>query len=156
MVSFSSPSDPFTLAGAVPVDVDLHDALARLALFADFERPDYDDLLSVAREVSFAEGERVVARGQLDVGLYVIVEGEVSVVLEDEELAVLPRGSFFGEISSLLGEPVVADVMARSPLRCLVIPADQIEAILLAHPRVALRMLKTEARRLKGTDEARA
>jgi CRP-like cAMP-binding protein len=144
------------LRNLVPVNVDLQDALARLALFADFEPSDLAQLLEMAQEVSFREGERVVERGQLDIGLYVIVEGEVSVVFQDEELAVLPRGSFFGEISSLLGEAVVADIVARSPLRCLVIPPGEVENLLLAQPRVALRMLKTEARRLKTTDEARA
>ena len=138
------------------VDVELQDALARLALFADFEERDFDTLLAVANEAAFPEGVRVVERGQEDVGLYVIVEGEVSVVFEDAELAVLPRGSFFGEISCLLGEPVVADIIARSPLRCLVIPSDEVEQFLLHQPRVTLRMLKTEARRLKSMDEARA
>jgi CRP-like cAMP-binding protein len=138
------------------VDVELQDALSRLALFADFEPLDFERLLLVAAEVEFPEGARVVERGQEDVGLYVIVEGEVSVVFEDAELAVLPRGSFFGEISCLLGEPVVADIVARSPLRCLVIPAREVEQFLLHHPRVAVRMLKTEARRLKSMDEARA
>jgi len=37
-----------------------------------------------------------------------------------------------------------------------VIPPDEVETLLLAHPRATLRMLKTEARRLKTTDEARA
>jgi CRP-like cAMP-binding protein len=141
----------------VAVDnVELQEALARLALFADFEAADFERLLSLGQEVAFREGSYVVERGQLDIGLYVIVEGEVSVVLEDEELAVLPRGSFFGEISALLGEPVVADIIARSPLRCLVIPPEEVENLLLHHPRVTLRMLKIEARRLKTTDEARA
>lgn len=138
------------------VNGELQDALGRLALFADFERDALDELLLLAEEVSFREGERVVERGQSGIGLYVIVEGEVSVVFQDEELAMLPRGSFFGEISCLLGEPVVADIVARSPLRCLLIPPDEVETLLLAHPRVTLRMLKTEARRLKATDEARA
>jgi CRP-like cAMP-binding protein len=140
----------------MPVDVELQDALSRLALFADFEQQDFERLLAVATELEFPEGARVVERGQEDVGLYVIAEGEVSVVFEDAELAVLPRGSFFGEISALLGEPVVADIVARSPLRCLVIPAGEIEQFLIHHPRVTLRMLKTEARRLKSMDEARA
>ena len=138
------------------VDVDLLDGLARLALFADFDRPHLEELLAIAEDVSFPEGEWIIRRGETDVGLYVIVDGEVSVYFEDEELAVLPRGSFFGEISTLLEEPAVADVVSRSPLRCLVIPADQVETLLLAHPRVTLRMLKTEARRLKTTDESRA
>jgi CRP-like cAMP-binding protein len=140
----------------VPVDVDLQDALARLALFADFEPADYDELLAVAREVSYPEGVRVLERGQLPTGLFVIVDGEAGVVLDDVEIALLPRGSYFGEISSLLGEQVVADVVTRSPLRCLLISAEELEPFLLAHPRVTLRMLKTEARRLKSADEARA
>ena len=138
------------------VNLELQDALARLALFADFAPADFERLLSIAQEVSFPEGVRVVERGQLDIGLHVIVEGEVGVVFQDEELAVLPRGSFFGEISCLLGEPVVADIVARSPLRCLVIPPQEVDTLLLQHPRVTLRMLKIEARRLKTTDEARA
>jgi CRP-like cAMP-binding protein len=140
----------------VTVNLELQDSLARLALFADFAPADFERLLSIAQEVSFPEGVRVVERGQLDIGLHVIVEGEVGVVFQDEELAVLPRGSFFGEISCLLGEPVVADIVARSPLRCLVIPPQEVDTLLLQHPRVTLRMLKTEARRLKTTDEARA
>lgn len=138
------------------VDVDLLDALARLALFADFDRAALQELLEVGEDVTFGEGEFVLRRGQTEAGLHVIVEGEVGVVFDDVELAVLPRGSFFGEISSLLGEAVVADVISRSPLRCLVIPPAAVEAFLLAEPRVTLRMLKTEARRLKTTDEARA
>ena len=137
-------------------DVDLLDALARLALFADFERGALEQLLEVAEDVTFGEGEYVLQRGQTEVGLHVIVEGEVGVVLDDVELAVLPRGSFFGEISSLLGESVVADVISRSPLRCLVIPPGDLDEFLLAEPRVTLRMLKTEARRLKSKDEGRA
>jgi len=144
------------LQGPVTVNLELQDALARLALFADFAPADFERLLSIAQEVSFPEGVRVVERGQLDIGLHVIVEGEVGVVFQDEELAVLPRGSFFGEISCLLGEPVVADIVARSPLRCLVIPPQEVDTLLLQHPRVTLRMLKIEARRLKTTDEARA
>ena len=106
-------------------------------------------------ERSFGEGEWVVRRGETDVGLYVIVAGEVGVVLDGHELAVLKKGSFFGEISALLGEPAVADVVARSPLRCLYLDDEQVEPFLLEHPIVMLRMLQAEARRLRTTDELR-
>jgi CRP-like cAMP-binding protein len=139
----------------MPVDGDLKDALGRLALFADFGPSDYAKLLEIARVAEYSEGERVVARGDTKAGLFVLVDGEVSVVFEDEELAVLPRGSFFGEISVLLEEPIVADIIARAPLRCLLIEPEHVETLLIEHPRVTLRMLKTEARRLKTMDEAR-
>lgn len=137
------------------INVELQEALRRVALFADFAPADFELLLTLAREVEFEEGVRVVEQGQAEAGLFIVVEGEVGVVVDDQELVVLPRGSFFGEISCLLDEPVVADVIARSPLRCLVIPPSAVEQFLLEHPRVTLRMLKTEARRLKSMDESR-
>jgi CRP-like cAMP-binding protein len=97
----------------------------------------------------------VVRRGEVDVGLNIIVDGEVSVVLEGDELAALSKGSFFGEISALLGEPAVADVIARTPLQCLFIKPEDVEPFLIANPRVMYRMLQAEARRLRTTDELR-
>jgi len=137
------------------LDLALLESVSRLGLFADLPRDEIEELVSRMREVSFDEGEWVVRRGQTDVGLHVIVDGEAGVVLNDEELAVLPQGSFFGEISALLGEPTVADVVARAPLRCLFVPAEGVEAFLLTSPLLMLRMLQTEARRLRTTDEIR-
>jgi CRP-like cAMP-binding protein len=136
-------------------DVALVRSVSRLALFADLEQEQLDSLLSVLEEVTFSEGEWVLRRGQTNVGLYVIVDGEVGVQLDDEEIAVLSKGSFFGEISVLLDEPTVADVLSRTPLRCLYVPAEEVEGFLIANPRVMFRMLQTEARRLQATDELR-
>jgi CRP-like cAMP-binding protein len=139
------------MATALP----LLESAARLMLFADLPGDELETLLPQMQEVTYDEGEWVARRGQVDLGLHVIVDGEAGVVLNDEELAVLPTGSFFGEISALLGEDVVADVVARAPLRCLVVPPSEVESFLRASPTVMLRMLQTEARRLRTTDELR-
>jgi CRP-like cAMP-binding protein len=136
-------------------DLPLLESTARLPLFAELAQSELESLLPRMQEVTYDEGEWVARRGQRDLGLHVIVDGEVSVVLEGEELAVLPAGSFFGEISALLGEEVVADVFARAPLRCLHVLADEVESFLLASPILMLRMFQTEARRLRATDELR-
>jgi len=136
-------------------DVALLESVSRLSLFHDLGQAELDTILSTLSEVAFGEGEWVLRRGQTDVGLYVIVDGEVGVLLNDEELAVLSKGSFFGEISALLDEPTVADVLPRTPLRRLFVPADQVEGFLEANPRIMYRMLQTEARRLQVTDELR-
>jgi CRP-like cAMP-binding protein len=136
-------------------DVALLESASRLALFADLPAAELDKLLSTLDEVSYGEGQWVVRRGQSDVGLHIIVDGEVGVLLEDEELATLSKGSFFGEISALLGESTVADVIARTPLRGLVVPIGEVKNFLLANPLVMYRMLQTEARRLRTTDELR-
>jgi CRP-like cAMP-binding protein len=41
--------------------------------------------------------------------------------------------------------------VAETPLRCLVLPADQLERFLTAHPRIMYRLLQGEARKLKNT-----
>ncbi|HEY7731411.1 MAG TPA: cyclic nucleotide-binding domain-containing protein [Gaiellaceae bacterium] len=139
----------------MPGDVALLETASRLALFADLGEAELDLLLPSLQEASYNEGEWVLRRGQERVGIYIIVDGEVGILLEDEELATLSRGSFFGEISALLGEPTVADVIARAPLWCLLVPSDQVEQFLVSNPRVMYRMLQTEARRLQMTDERR-
>ena len=138
------------------VDAQLVDSLAHLALFSDLDRTELEALAAMTGEAVFAEGDWIVRRGQDDLGLYMIVEGEIGVVFEGEELAVLSHGSFFGEISALLGEPAVADILARKSTRCLVVPAADVKDFLLRFPRVMLYMLQTEARRLKTADESRS
>jgi CRP-like cAMP-binding protein len=139
----------------VSVDLALVESVSRLALFADLSYTEIEELLPMVEEILYYEGQWVVRRGEVDVGLNIIVDGEVSVVLEGDELAALSKGSFFGEISALLGEPTVADVIARTPLQCLFIKPEDVESFLVANPRVTFRMLQAEARRLRTTDELR-
>ena len=128
---------------------DLVDTLRRFNLFADLDRAQLEAIADPDRERSFAGGERILRRGMSGSGFYVILEGEATVKLGDEELNRLRPGDFFGEISTLLGERLTADVTADSPMRVLEIPGPKLEAFLLSYPKVMLRMLVTEARRLQ-------
>ncbi len=129
------------------------DTLARLALFADLGRPQLEAIAHTYDEELFGEGQRVLRQGMSGGSLYVIVDGEARVARGDQELARLGRGEFFGDVSALLGAPPTADVVAQTPLRCLVIPGVDVERFLLAYPPVAVRMLKAMVRRLATTLE---
>lgn len=132
---------------------DLTERLSRLALFADVPRAEVESLAARGQEASFREGVFVIRRGEPGLALYVILEGEAASSIDDVERLRLPVGAFFGEVSVLLDEPVLADIVARSPLRCLVVPAAEVEELLLASPRTILNMLKTEARRVRSATE---
>jgi CRP/FNR family cyclic AMP-dependent transcriptional regulator len=129
--------------------------LGRLGIFADLTEAELRDLAAELDERSFPEGGWVLRQGMPGVGLYIIVDGEVGVVIDDEERVTLTTGSFFGEVSVLLDEPTTAGIVVRKPLRCLVIPPNQAKAFLLAHPQVMFRMLQTEARRLRTSSPER-
>jgi len=134
---------------------DLLEELGRLALFADLPRAELEAIARSCDEVSFGEGEWIIRQGDAHSAVYVIVEGEVAVVIDDEDRRVLSKGSFFGEVSVLLEEPASASIVTRTPLTCLVVPGSELQAFLLAHPKVTYRMLKAQARRLKTASEWR-
>jgi CRP-like cAMP-binding protein len=130
---------------------DLAESLSRFNLFADLDRTELEAIADPDGERSFSAGERIMRRGMSGTGFYVILDGEAIVKIGDDELNRLRPGEFFGEISTLLGEPLTADVIAQTPMRVLEIPGPKLEAFLLRYPRVMYRMLLTEARRLQET-----
>ena len=128
------------------------DDLARLSLFADLTRPELEAVAQTYEEQLFRDGERILRQGLTGSGVYVILDGTASVTIDGGERARLGRGELFGEVSSLLGEPPVADVSAVESLRCLVIPAPRLGDFLDAYPPVGYRILQAQARRLRSAN----
>jgi CRP-like cAMP-binding protein len=132
---------------------EVPELLARLSLFADLAPAQLEAVAHRFDEEVFPQGARVLRKGLKGSGLFVILEGEAVVRIDDQELARFGPGDFFGEISVLTGEPPNADVQAATMLRCLVIPGPEFQPFLIQHPRVLYRMLQAEARRLRITTE---
>ncbi len=135
---------------------ELIDTIAGFALFADLTSPQLEGVVHTFEETAFAEGDRVLRQGLSGSGFFVIVDGEAVIVVDGEERARLGRGDFFGEVSILLQEPPIADVVATRPLRCLVLAGPRVEAFLVEHPRVMFRMLQAQARRLRAANRWRS
>jgi CRP/FNR family cyclic AMP-dependent transcriptional regulator len=135
---------------------DLVETLSRVSLFADLTQPQLEDVAHAAQEEVFEEGRRILRENLTGSGLFFVLEGEVVVRLAGRELARLGRGEFFGEISVLLGTPPMADVVAASMVRCLVVSEPDVETFLLERPRILYRMFQAEARRLMAAERRAA
>lgn len=131
---------------------DMVDTLAGLSLFSDLPRPQLEAVAHTFEEEWFAEGQRIIRQGFAGTGFFLVLEGEVSVVIDGQERSRLSRGEFFGEVSVLLGEAPVADVVAARSVRCLVLSGPELEGFLVAYPRVMYRMLQAQARRLRSAN----
>jgi CRP-like cAMP-binding protein len=134
------------------MDTELVSSLARLGIFRDFSTAELSSVAQRLDIVTFRAGELIIRTGQENNSFYIIVEGEAAVSIDDEQRGILVRGSFFGEVSALLGEPATADILTRSPMRCLVVAANELEHFLVANPRLMFRVLQIEARRLQGAN----
>jgi CRP-like cAMP-binding protein len=132
---------------------EVQDVLARLSLFADLSAAQLEGIAHRFEEEVFQAGDRVLRRDLKGSGLFVILDGEAVVRIGEEEITRFGSGEFFGEISLLTGDPPVADIVALTMLRCLVIPGPEFEPFLIENPRVLYRMLQAEARRLRTTTE---
>ena len=135
---------------------EIVDQIAGFALFADLAGPQLQRVAHTFEEQWYAEGERILRQGLTGSGFYVILDGEAAVVIDGTERARLARGDFFGEVSIILGESPIADVVALRPLRCLVLAGPRVETFLVNHPRVMYRMLQVQARRLRAANRWRS
>ena len=133
--------------------MSIAETLGQLALFADLSPSQLEAIAHSHEEDVFAAGERVLRKGLSGGNFYVILKGEAAVEIGGEQRVKLMRGDYFGELSALTGDVPTADVVASTMLRCLVIPAPQLERLLLDRPQLMLRMLRMEAHRLRNTLE---
>jgi CRP-like cAMP-binding protein len=135
---------------------EIVDQIAGFALFADLTTPQLQKIAHLFEEEVYAEGARVLRQGLSGSAFHIILDGEAAVVIDGEQRATLGRGDFFGEVSILLGEPPVADIVASRPLRCLVLPGPQVQSVLLDNPSLTYRMLQALARRLRNANRWRS
>lgn len=132
----------------VDVATDVVDILSRMSLFADLSRTQVEALSHDFEEVAVAPGDRLLRKGFAGNGFHVILSGEASVSTDGDVRLTLGRGDFFGEVTVLLDEKATADVTAITPLRCLVLPADELQSFLLTYPPVMYRLLQSVALRM--------
>jgi CRP-like cAMP-binding protein len=135
---------------------ELVDLLSSLTLFADLSRPQLEQVAHKMTEESFPVGQRILRQGFTGTGFYVILDGEVAVKIDGEERARLAKGDFFGEMSILLGEPPVADIVTMRQLHVLHLGGPELEGFLREHPQVMYRMLKAIALRRRNTSRWRS
>ena len=105
---------------------------ARLRSFPLFGDLDEYDLSEVARwvvEVQAAPGELLIEQGSMPYELFVIEEGTVDVVRDDEPLASLGAGDVVGEIALLARHRRMASVVARTPVRALALHVDALQEL---------------------------
>ena len=108
----------------------------------------------------YAAGELIVRQGETSGELFVVDEGEVTVVRQqgraETELARLGKGKFFGEMALMTGEPRAATVKAAGPCTLLVLDRPELRALLEASPDVAEHISHVLAERQAALADAAA
>jgi CRP-like cAMP-binding protein len=116
-------------------------------LFGDVPRRFRSEVVRWADELDAPAGTEIIRQGEYAQEFFVIVEGEADVVKDGERIAVLEAGQFFGEVGLLGNSWRTASVIARTPMRLLVLAPREFSSLLLAAPAIAERVRDTARER---------
>ena len=102
--------------------------------------------------IAVAAGEYIFRRGESAKVMYLIIEGEVDLMLGETVVEVAKEGSFIGEMALIEDEPRSASARARNDCRVFPIDEARFQLLVKETPFFALQMMKTLARRLRIMD----
>ncbi|MBV8824457.1 MAG: FAD-dependent oxidoreductase [Bradyrhizobiaceae bacterium] len=96
---------------------------------------------------AFAPGEALAKVGVGGVGLAVILSGTVDVSHRDSQGERIPlvaheSGAFLGELAQIAGRPALVDAVARGAVEALLIPPDQLRALLIAEAELGEHIMR--------------
>jgi CRP-like cAMP-binding protein len=124
------------------------DELRTIPLFEAASADGLERVATGAGEVSCEAGQILALEGDPGSGMFVVLDGTVSVEWRGGSVELGP-GDFFGELTLLApGGTRNARVRAATHVRCLAIPRDDALRLVESEPSVALAMLREVARRL--------
>jgi CRP-like cAMP-binding protein len=134
------------------------DRLGTVDLFATQPLEARLRLATAAEDHLFAAGEAMVRAGSKGDSMFVLLSGRARVTLEPsgQEIAVIPAGGFFGEMSMLTGDSRTATVSAIVDTQALEISASDIRELAVADPALLDHISGVVTARRTGLDEARA
>ncbi len=133
--------------------MDLTPFFKTTEILSDLKPEDIALLAENSSLIDCPEGTLIMKIGDTGRYLWVVYEGEVDVTLPDELgrekiLASLERGSFFGEMSILSGEPAAANVTASRSSKVVRIPRDIVSQVIARNPKALMKVTKIITQRL--------
>jgi CRP/FNR family transcriptional regulator, cyclic AMP receptor protein len=128
--------------------------LSRVPMFADLADPELAYLTQRAVPRRFSAGETVFSEGQPCTGMYVVESGsirifKISAAGREQVLGIDGPGSSVAELPIFDGGNYPASVAAMSDCTLLFISKQDFQNLCLAHPQVALKVLRVVGGRLR-------
>ncbi len=122
--------------------------LSGVPLFDHVPRRQLEVIAANLDEVRAGAGETLVREGHHNDTFWILLEGEVDLVIGGEQHRRIGPDGFFGATSMLDGRPAVGTVITTTPIRALVASAAQFRA-LEGSETVMLRLMSAALERMR-------
>jgi thioredoxin reductase (NADPH) len=116
-------------------------------IFPVLETADIERMRRFGALRSFRAGEALARAGQVADGLTIVLAGKVEISRRDKfadhkPMAIHGPGEFMGELAQLAGRPALIDARALEPGEALIIPPEQLRALLIAEVDLGERIMR--------------
>ena len=122
-------------------------ALRQLHVFDGLSRKQRRLLASRADELEVSAGKMLCSKGETAHQFFVIEDGTAKVVRDGQYLDELGPGDFFGEMGLLDNAPRNADVVAKTPLKLMVLSGRALRDLEREAPGFARRLSRSVEQR---------
>src|SRR5712691_1342718 len=133
----------------------------RHQMFPTLEAAEIERVRRFGEVRAYAAGEALVKVGNVGVGLTIILAGKVDITQRHQSGLRTPivthgPGAFMGELAQLAGRPALVDAYAQGPVEALIIPPDQLRALLIGEAELGERIMRALILRRVGLIETGA
>ena len=126
--------------------------LSQCRLFSGISEKHLERIRDLAKEVRFEAGRELTEEGTEGARFYLILDGEVDVIIHGQHRGTRGPGDSIGEYSLLDGQPRSATVVAKTPVRTLSLASWNFRPLLAEEPSMAEALLVELCRRLRETE----
>lgn len=122
----------------------------KIRLFEGLTEEQIQRLGAACAKASFSEGDQIFSAGDECGETYLLLEGEVQILMADGERAVgkVGPGECLGEISLLMGTKHSAAALVSSPVRAAVLPRNDLQDLVRQRPDIGVVLFRNLARGL--------
>ena len=128
--------------------------LRKVPLFAQMTMDQLEAINQLLKAAQYLRGEVIFEQGDLGDELFILVRGEVRIMLahgtsEEVELNRLAGVSYFGEMAILDDEPRSASVVCNEDSHLLVLKGDQLKELIHQMPEISFEIFKVLTARIR-------
>ncbi|MCB0834364.1 MAG: cyclic nucleotide-binding domain-containing protein [Bacteroidetes bacterium] len=133
--------------------IQIGEILKQVPFFRSLGRDSIDFITEKLKFKQFKDKATICKVGDPGDKMWIVLSGKVAVLAANQEvLANIGAGNYFGEMALLTGEPRSATVVAAEDTETFILDKDDFDVILEKYPSISIAMSKIMSQRLRETN----
>jgi len=131
------------------------EVMQEMPLFRNVDKKQLKVVAMMGEALTYRSGERLFEKGDEGDSAYIVLGGEINVLMPanggEQVVATLGKGEIFGELAVLCDQPRSTAIAARSDLEVLRLERNVVLNLIREFPDISVEMVRILGQRLERT-----